>query len=84
LDNIVLFPTQAQQVVNLRLTAQEAMQYTIDVVAISGATVSTQVFQAQTGEQVQAIDVQQLPAGTYFVRLHNGKGTLKAMPFIKF
>jgi hypothetical protein len=84
LDNIVLFPTQAQQVVNLRLTAQEAMQYTIDVVAISGATVSTQIFQAQTGEQVQTIDVQQLPAGTYFVRLHNGKGTLKAMPFIKF
>lgn len=84
LDNMLLFPTQAQQLVNLRFTTTEAAQFTAQIVSISGATVSTQVFAAQIGEQVQTIEVQDLPAGTYFVRLHDGKTNFKAMPFIKF
>lgn len=84
LDNIILFPTQTQQLVNLRFTTTEAAQITAQIVSVSGATVSTQVFAAQIGEQVQTIEVQDLPAGTYFVRLHDGKTNFKAMPFIKF
>jgi len=84
LDNMLLFPTQTQQFVNLRFTTTEAAQFTAQIVSVSGATVSTQVFAAQIGEQVQTIEVQDLPAGTYFVRLHDGKTNFKAMPFIKF
>jgi hypothetical protein len=84
LSHFVVFPTQAESQINLRFAAAEAGQYTAEVVNVSGQVVSTQVFAANQGEQTQSVEINNLAAGTYFVRLRNHNNTIGTKAFIKF
>ena len=80
--DMALFPNPAGNVINVSLSSESMADATITILDVSGKTVQHQVATLDEGAQTITLDVEQLPAGVYFVNL-TSEDAQNTMKFIK-
>ncbi|MCC6726159.1 MAG: T9SS type A sorting domain-containing protein, partial [Saprospiraceae bacterium] len=77
LDDLSLsvYPNPAQDILNVAINAETMQDMTISLVTIEGKLVAERKLQMQ-GKQQMLLNVSQLPAGFYFVKVATDKGNI--------
>ena len=73
-DRLDVFPNPAAHVVNLNIGMSKAASASVRVIDMTGRTVSTSQLALSAGEQRVALPVNELPVGTYMIRLDADNG----------
>jgi PKD repeat protein len=79
---INLFPNPANNVVNLAISSEEAINGTVSILDITGKVAYTSNLNVSAGEAQVSLPVDQLPSGVYLVRI-TSETTQQTMKFIK-
>ncbi|MCB9276459.1 MAG: T9SS-dependent M36 family metallopeptidase [Lewinellaceae bacterium] len=80
---ISVFPNPAQNQLNVGITLEHAQTVVASLVSSEGRIVATQKVDASAGFQLIQMDVAQLPAGFYFVKVFAGQQTAVEKVIIK-
>jgi Secretion system C-terminal sorting domain len=73
-QSLQLFPNPASDFVHIQWTSNAAATYQMAVRNATGATILTDTWTAQNGDNQQVIDIQNWAAGVYTLQLTDGKG----------
>ncbi len=70
-DQITVYPNPAKNNLNIAFMAASQMDYTISIYNHMGQQVYKATYQSQGGKEQKQINIETLPAGMYFVKMHN-------------
>lgn len=79
---INLFPNPANNVVNLAITSEEAINGTVSILDLTGKVAYASNLNVAAGQEQVSLPVDQLPSGVYLVRI-TSETTQQTMKFIK-
>ncbi len=71
-ENVVLYPTPAQDELFVEITAREAQTAQIELITVLGKKIATYRYEVQSGTQSVKLDVSNLPEGVYVCRVSLG------------
>lgn len=79
---INLFPNPANNVVNLAISTEEAINGTVSILDLTGKVAYTSNLNVAAGQEQVSLSIDQLPAGVYLVRI-TSETSQQTMKFIK-
>lgn len=81
-SEVSIFPNPVQDNLNFSYTTSVSTNYTIEIMDLTGKTLSTQVVEGYVGSNKIELNTQDFVNGMYFIKLHNNEGQ-KVIPFVK-
>ncbi len=80
---LTVYPQPAKEALNISFTAENSREVQVEVYAVTGAVVHRESYQMAPGDNQLRLRVQQLPTGTYFVKMSSEDDVLGSAKFIK-
>ena len=83
IQGLMVYPNPTAGELTINFNTQDSGSAAVDVVDLAGKVISTRVVETFKGANVLELNVNELPVGTYFVRMDNGKEVI-SHKFVKF
>ncbi len=71
-----IYPIPAVDVLNIEFDAEEAEEFEMTIMDVTGKEMAKTTIQANQGQNLIKLDVQAYPSGYYLIKLSNGRNTL--------
>lgn len=76
-QNLTVYPNPSSDVINVAFMAKNSEDYVVEIVGLDGRLISQKSVQAATGKNVIILEGENIPVGSYFVRLYGkSSGTM--------
>ena len=84
LKNSILFPNPAENTVNLQIQLKKRSTIQLVIINTVGQVFDTKTINLSSGKNIESLEISQLPAGLYFIKIQNTAGqTLHTHQLIK-
>lgn len=81
-QSTILFPNPINDIINIKYTSDKNESINFDIINVQGQVMYSNIFQAQTGENVYTFNSINLVNGVYFLRLKSNEKTPESIKFI--
>jgi ELWxxDGT repeat protein len=82
-NNMLLYPNPAKNILNVNLSSINLSKATLQVTSVAGNILITKEIDALNKQNVLQLNISQLAAGTYLIKITSANGTVMAKPFVK-
>ncbi len=85
LDHTKIYPNPASDLLNISFTTDLDGEVSLQIIDISGrAYYSETCYPVPNAETIIPINIEELPGGVYFVKIHKNRGVISNTSFIKY
>jgi hypothetical protein len=79
-----IYPNPVSDVLNVQIDSKASTLLSINIMDVSGKIISKKNVEVSPGSNLKKLNVQDLPAGNYFISIYENNGQIKKLSFVKY